>query len=535
MKKQSNVGILNSLALLIRTEKVKIVCLVVLCVFAYFLRSYAIYRDLIFAYDQGRDAWEMQKIAAGDLTLIGPVTGLEGVFLGPFWYYLIFPAYYLGNWNPVAPAYEMFAFAVGTVILLYLWGRKLSMPTAGLIAAGIFTFSFQQVLFARWVSNPSPLPFFSLLAFYLLYTALLSKKNWIFVVSGFVFGLCFQLEAANAVWFLPTIALIVFTHILVNAKKTKTLGDRLRERQIYLSTLILGLLIASGFILAEAPHILFELKHNFLITRNAITDLQVTRDVTLLQTLPIRVPRLFMLYGKGIFEKGYLAFVGVAVITLSTYLLLRRRLFRLLGVRILALWFVVPLLFHILFTGNHGNFWDYYIIAQHPVLYLLLGVSMVGLYRVYKEKRALVLVYCCVVLFVSIGLNLAKWTEIIKPYKDRYSLDMMVQETNWIIDQAAGEKYGVWVYNPSAQDDSHRYIYWWVGTKRNVFPEDHVEQQPLIFLAVEDDPIFWLRHDEWIKEKLAFGKLVAQQKFGAITVYKLENTTLLKNTAKSVR
>jgi 4-amino-4-deoxy-L-arabinose transferase-like glycosyltransferase len=521
---------------ILHLEKTQLSILFFLCLCTFFLRSYGLYRDLFFAYDQGRDAWEMQKIARGDLTLIGPVTGLDGVFLGPFWYYLIFPAYFLGNGNPVASAYEMILFSVGTVIMLYVWGKKLSMPLAGLIAGAIYTFSFQQILFARWVANPTPLPFFSLLAFYMLFLALESKKKLFFVFTGVILGLCFQLEAANAFWFIPTIACIIVTQTLINRSgPTKSVRRTLLSREFYLSVISLGLLLGIGFSLAELPHIAFELKHDFLITHNAITALQVTRDVTLIQSIPKRIPLLFTLYGRGLFEKGYAGFAAVGIVMLFTFLRLRKYLWSSLGTRILALWFVIPLFFHIIFTGNHGNFWDYYVIAQHPVLYLLLGISMVALYRAYASKRTLIIIYCTCILLLSVGINIAKWTEIIHPYENRYSLDMMVKEANWMIDQADGRKYGVWVYTPSAQDDAHRYIYWWVGSQRHVFPEEHVEQQPLIFLAVEEDSQFQKRHDEWIQDKLSFGRLIAQQKFGAITVYEIENTKLFKPTQKSVR
>lgn len=46
---------------------------------------------LFFTWDNGRDFFAIQKIAQGDITLIGPTTGLQGWFLGPFWYYLRIP------------------------------------------------------------------------------------------------------------------------------------------------------------------------------------------------------------------------------------------------------------------------------------------------------------------------------------------------------------------------------------------------------------------------------------------------------------
>ncbi len=51
------------------------------------VRFFNLSESLYFTYDQGRDAYAIQRIVHGDLTLIGPTTGLEGFFTGPAWYY----------------------------------------------------------------------------------------------------------------------------------------------------------------------------------------------------------------------------------------------------------------------------------------------------------------------------------------------------------------------------------------------------------------------------------------------------------------
>ena len=64
--------------------------ILIILLFAFILRIYRIGDLLDFHYDQGRDAliiWELIK--NHKFFLIGPVTGLEGVFLGPFYYYLM--------------------------------------------------------------------------------------------------------------------------------------------------------------------------------------------------------------------------------------------------------------------------------------------------------------------------------------------------------------------------------------------------------------------------------------------------------------
>ena len=59
-----------------------------------FLRCYRQGDLLGFYYDQGRDAAIAADIISfKNFPAIGPTTGIAGLYLGPFWYYLITPGY----------------------------------------------------------------------------------------------------------------------------------------------------------------------------------------------------------------------------------------------------------------------------------------------------------------------------------------------------------------------------------------------------------------------------------------------------------
>src|SRR4030043_919753 len=86
-------------------EKIKKYSLLLILFLAAFLRLYRINELLGFWYDQGRDAlviWDL--IHKGKFFLIGPTTGIAGIFRGPFYYYLIAPFYFLGGGNSVLAA-----------------------------------------------------------------------------------------------------------------------------------------------------------------------------------------------------------------------------------------------------------------------------------------------------------------------------------------------------------------------------------------------------------------------------------------------
>lgn len=489
-----------------------------LCALAFFLRSYALYRDLFFAFDQGRDAWEIVKLRQGDLTLIGPVTGLAGVFLGPFWYYLLFPLYWVGNGNPVVPALGMIGFHTLCVAIIYSISKRISSWKAGVISSVLFTISFSNIMFSRWLSNPSPLPFFSLLSFITVWKALTSKRMPYFVLAGFLFGLCMQLEAANAVWYIPTVAILYAYEVAFLEKKLVTL------KQKVVRFLQWGLLTLMGFGITVLPQVLFELKWDFLISKNVVTAFTTTHNITLAESLPRRLQLLFELYSRGMIGDRIILGIPILVLFVILTVLLRRHFLHNRGLRIMAAWFIVPFFFHAIYTGNYGNFWDYYVVAQHVPLYILIG-SLIGLaMTVYPRAKTLLTGITLFFLVSSMVLNYERWKGFLTPYADRFSLQMQVEATKWIASKAGNTPYGTWVYTPDAQDQAHRYVFYWISKETHSMPRQHVEQQPLIFMVVEDDPGHAKRRDEWIATNQTFGRLIETKKFGAITVYMMENT-----------
>src|SRR5260221_4690998 len=66
----------------------------------FLLRIWNFHNSLYFIYDQGRDAVALEKIVSGHPVLVGPTTGLGGLFLVPLWYYISLPGFLLTGGNP---------------------------------------------------------------------------------------------------------------------------------------------------------------------------------------------------------------------------------------------------------------------------------------------------------------------------------------------------------------------------------------------------------------------------------------------------
>src|SRR5260221_14327399 len=107
---------LKKIKLEISAHKFIYFILSIILIAGFFVRVYRLPEVLGFYFDQGRDAlviWDL--IHSHKFFLIGPTTGLAGIFRGPYYYYLLVPFYWLGGGNSVISAIFL---ALTTVIAI---------------------------------------------------------------------------------------------------------------------------------------------------------------------------------------------------------------------------------------------------------------------------------------------------------------------------------------------------------------------------------------------------------------------------------
>src|SRR3989344_174818 len=220
---------------------------------ALFLRSYRVSEITGFYFDQGRDAkviWNLWH--TGKFFLVGPTTGIEGIFLGPTYYYLIAPLYLLGNGNPAAVSFFLAVLNVLGIFVIYRIGRAYFYPASGLMAAALVTFSLQLTQDHRWLSNPTPLPLTAALSVWLLLRLVHGSSRWQhWGLLGLLLGLSLHFEAASAVFFLPAVGLV----FLIFRRHISWHHTRL-------------LLLFAAFALTLIPQLLFNFRHQNLLVNS---------------------------------------------------------------------------------------------------------------------------------------------------------------------------------------------------------------------------------------------------------------------------
>jgi len=227
----------------------------VLLLIGIFLRIYRLEEFITFLGDQGRDAIIIKRIITfEDFPALGPVSSIGQVFLGPFFYYLMAPFLALFRLNPVGLAFGSAFYSIISVIFAYFILKKIDWKTANLFLV-LTTFSWGLIHNARFSWNPNLLPYFSFFTLY--FTSLFFKKNLFFpFLAGTFFSFSTQLHYL-ALFLAPT--LILF--FLINYKKILEKPSLFAKKITYFFI---------GFLIFYLPLILFDLKNQFLNTKNFI-------------------------------------------------------------------------------------------------------------------------------------------------------------------------------------------------------------------------------------------------------------------------
>lgn len=225
-------------------------------ILAAFFRLYRMPDFAMFLGDQGRDAIVVKRIITLEhFPAIGPPSSLGQIFLGPFYYYLISPFLLLWNFNPIGLAYAVALVSILGIIISYFVIRAEANPKVSLLFLVFVAFSYVNIVSSRFSWNPNLLPVFSFLTLYFFYKFLASKK-YIFAF-GFGAFLALSLQLHHLAILLTIPLAVSFLYQLLKENDRTTLIKR-------------GVLALVSFLFFSLPLIVFDLRHQFLNSKNLI-------------------------------------------------------------------------------------------------------------------------------------------------------------------------------------------------------------------------------------------------------------------------
>jgi len=247
----------------IKKDRVEVIALAAIVLLAIFLRFYHINELHFFTYDQARDDLIVKRILVDHkFTLLGPQSSMRGVYLPPFYYYTLVPVLWLSQLNPVGVDVYTAFIGVLTVILIWYMVREFFGKIPGLMVGALYATSPLIVELSHRAWNPNTQPFFVLLTLFFLYRLFKTKKESYLILTSLAFGYAVNLHY-GALCLMP-LWLFAFIWSWLKLK---------RRKLILISALVLFLF--------GAPLILFDLRHQFMLTKNIHTHFFTGERVSL--------------------------------------------------------------------------------------------------------------------------------------------------------------------------------------------------------------------------------------------------------------
>lgn len=340
-----------------------------------FLRVYHVGEFNNFFHDQGRDALVVKRIIVDKrLTLLGPQTTAPGVYLGPFYYYLSIVPLWLNGLNPVGMDYLVVFLGTGAIILIYLLSKEMFNKEIGALAAFLYGTSSLVIGFSNHAWNPNPLPFFMLLFVWGMYKLLKDKDDRYLYVTALGIGASLQLHLFSVI----LVPLFVFFWFF---KKYK-----IKNIKIFLSSVFLCFLILS-------PWFLFELRHNFLNSRNLIKFLTSGRVGLEIGGFFERILKTVYFLGSFIVNNGWGITLIIALFLLAVFLKIKK-----LGVQIFAAWLFLGIL---TIGGYKGIYQSYHSLFLSPLPFLFFAL-LISIVWSNKYMKVLAIILTAFLVFLNI-------------------------------------------------------------------------------------------------------------------------------------
>ncbi len=476
------------------------------------------YRNfLFFTWDQGRDAFVLAKIVGGDLVLTGPTSGLPGFFLGPLWYYVGIPGYVLSNGSPYGISLWYIGLAsLALPLFWYLSHRLFSSRRLAMVTAYLLSLVPGSISGSTMVWNPMlTLPLMTL-AFLSFWQA---RRRSIWLWLGFFWlALALQAEFAYAIFFVPVLFLLI-----------PWLRQRWQIRDW------LGSAVAVGITLL--PQLAFELRHQWIMTR-ALTQgllnpanntswshLWLYRPSELLQTT-------LTLFWGGLNQQAILltpiiliAFL-LALITINRWRHLSSE--RVFGWRLLTLFAFIPYPFFLIWRGNYGNFFSYYLTPHFIFLVplVVLGLSTLSTSHFPKSWRRLVsprevVLFCFGIIFAVGVLHLSVH---LREKDNRAGLLRMEQAVSLVFHWSDLDQINqplVRIFTPNLQTEQYDFLFRWQARRlgQPIPLTVRTGQEAKWYVFTEPDyQIPEKRFVPWYRNATAGGYLWRHEQIGVLTL-----------------
>ncbi len=209
---------------------------------------FVLHQDIEFTSDIARDFHLLREIDEKKIILIGP-RSTTGLFHGPLWLYLNYPAYKIGNGNPLVVGWWWIVLIILFLISNFIIAKKLFNETTGYFF--VLMTSVFMMFHAKGLYNPHGALFFLPVFFYFFIRYIQTLKITYLITHIFFAAILVQFQLSIGI---PFTLLSFIAIAYISYKKNK-------KRHILFSFLI---------VIPLLNFLIFDIRHTFLLLHTAI-------------------------------------------------------------------------------------------------------------------------------------------------------------------------------------------------------------------------------------------------------------------------
>lgn len=449
-------------------------------IFASFLSYfwYVFNGEIIFSSDIARDFLLFSEIAQKKIILIGPKSSVMGLFHGPAWLYLNYPAYFLGNGNPLIVGLFWILLTFLFVYSCYFVGKKLfNENTSYLFALMTSVYMFFHV---GQYFNPIGALFLIPINFYLFIKYFEKFQLKYLILYVLISGLIIQFELAIGIpFFILSVIYLIFK--LIKSK---------HKKHIFALFLI---------VIPLFNYIAFDLRHEFLLTNSLIRYLSPESGD------PVKYNYLYMLY-----DRGKLMLTNVEILRADPYyrnalmglifivfLLIQLKNNKYRNTYFLFLYFYIG--FFLLTLINKGPILYFYFFPLFPLVFLIFSSFITS-----KYSKVFLIIF-----FIVYSLNVFSVSRDIYDYNKSY---LGKSEVSWkFLSTMSGNLYlgkeksfGYFVYTPDIIAYGPKYALFYEEKLHKDKQAFYFEKKPVTYIVVappaKNNP--YLSYEWWKTQRL---------------------------------
>ncbi len=447
--------------------------------------------NYLFGFDVGRDLLVARNIIENrKLTLIGAQigsgsAGIDGIFQGPGYYYLLTISYVLFRGDPYGVMVMMFLFGVATLAAVYWTVRRIFDQKTAVVALFLTAVSPLIVSQSRFIWAPHPASLFIVFFFYFAF--MIPKRPRLYAPLALFFaGLTYHFE------FAMTVPMIIAVVIALPAIY------RIKDAKTYLYSF-------GSIFLSFVPLVLFEARHGWMAVRSMLSYTlpqgPVGRDVWFLRITDHLGPYIANAKNSFPIEHGLMpdwSFTMLAGGLLIALIVLSRRVFFRFMLLLLLTSYVV-----LLFLNN--LIWDYYLIHAHFIYMYVFAY-------VFIHNRRKPVFWVLLVFLLSMIIS-SVWRMKINYTYDFYDLGGVEKISgkkkaiDYVYQDAKGQPFSEFTFMAPIYTYPYEYLFETYGKTKYGYAPGR-EKKGLVYLIIEPDASKPWTYKGWLETVIVDGAIM---------------------------